>query len=824
MTIMHCTWKWCLVVTCLAISSATAISSEAVTAASKDVEPLQGPRRRLADTKMTDEIAAVNPMLHLPPLLATTKTIATDGQIVTGSLQGRGWQCYQWQNRGFTFHHLMIKLVKTAPTGDPDLYVQQGSLPSEDNFLYRELGDAPVSVIRGADRADKWNANAQVPGAWHGFWFACVHNYAEVDTEYTLQLALSSCPGVISKLPDKSGKNFAECAGRGMCNVTAGACVCSGESAYINAPDCSAELDHLPLGAAHVQGNLTGGQWRYYTYNVPDDDVEVVASLARIAGNGDVDLYLRYREVPTLDEWDARATFGNAPSLTLIRPGNDSSPKDSSTALRTGLWFLGVYSTAKVGAGFELDVYGYPCPANCSGHGACNFADHTCKCEAGWDKLADCSAETHTLLSTDQEGAHRLRVGPTSYSYFDFFVTDEMVLARVELLLRARYTMQACEGGACDEVAGQGPSSPRLLVVAGDQYPTAADSDYTLVLSENKWKELALPGATKGGPFSCAIYNPGGVGVDVNVSLTASSPLSSTAVAAVGPKGRGGCDPELVKLREVDGGRAVCVKRCVCPIEAGAMDCFIEDGCDQFFCKPGYARALDGSKSCVDERTLGSVSSGGGAATGRKVPCVPGSFRRRDLPDNSGRCVCAGGPGTLDCNFAMQCAAVQCHASFLAAGVEGNATCVPAAIPSGVGGTEDRAEPLAPGGCVEDSMMVQGGPLTVPHGRCMSKCVCTFSATGERLCRYGDLKCDSLHCDAGYTEKGGSCLLAAAGGHGGSSKHYSTVGVFFIALSTCVAGAALGGAAIWYWASRGKYGYMSMYDSNASFLMPLDDM
>ncbi|WP_444997605.1 S8 family serine peptidase [Aliikangiella sp. IMCC44359] len=96
-------------------------------------------------------------------------------------------------------------------------------------------------------------------------------------------------------------------------------------SDIVTPPD---EIELVPGKTYNLSGNA--GEWSYYYFNNTDAANKVISALTS-GGNGDIDLYIRYQEKPTLDIFDCRS----------YSPNNNESCTISN--LQQGVYKVGVY-------------------------------------------------------------------------------------------------------------------------------------------------------------------------------------------------------------------------------------------------------------------------------------------------------------------------------------------------------------------------------------------------------------------------------------------------------------------------------------------------
>jgi len=90
---------------------------------------------------------------------------------------------------------------------------------------------------------------------------------------------------------------------------------------------------------------------------------------------GDVDLYVRYEDIPNFVNWDYADYSGD----------NTTNFSVNITEPSLGYWYLGFYGKGATSYQFKVSEY-RKCPMKCSNHGTCLGV--RCSCRSGYSGLA----------------------------------------------------------------------------------------------------------------------------------------------------------------------------------------------------------------------------------------------------------------------------------------------------------------------------------------------------------------------------------------------------------------------------------------------------
>jgi len=281
-----------------------------------------------------------------------------------------------------------------------------------------------------------------------------VHNYGPGSIKFSLKATMDLCPSSFARngtsllchtqrnAPDAE-KRYTECSAGGEC-----VCKAPFEKPVLDVfpglgfRDCGAEVVYIADDQASGQApfvadseSVEADGWKFYAFNVTEDDFEVVATVAEKESSR-VEIFAKVGAPPgaAAGQFDARSDWNPAMQRThTIKLGGLEVASD----VRTGLWFLGVYG-AGGGGNFELGLAKYGCPGNCSSNGVCDDEQHKCACWDGYGG-ADCS-----IHSTRLEFNETVAVNTSAVFELEYYalppVTDAMLQGNVEIIITAQFS------------------------------------------------------------------------------------------------------------------------------------------------------------------------------------------------------------------------------------------------------------------------------------------------------------------------------------------------------------------------------------------------
>jgi len=244
--------------------------------------------------------------------------------------------------------------VSHSSRHDLDVYVRKGGeLPNRfDGYDYKDTTSQSNIKIDGSALPQE---TVYVVG---------VYGFKGLEVAYVIKVTFTNgCPS--------------NCNGVGACSK--GACSCN--KGYVGNA-CQYSSPEIVLGAS-TSAVVKQSEWSFYTmvvYTANDLTIDVNQV------SGDVDLYVKYLEIPTLLSYDYgafdRVSTSSRFNLTITQP-------------RLGTWMIGFYGVGTSSFSFKV-TDAKTCPMKCSEHGNC--VGNSCKCSSDYNGLS-CENKRDVLKS-----------------------------------------------------------------------------------------------------------------------------------------------------------------------------------------------------------------------------------------------------------------------------------------------------------------------------------------------------------------------------------------------------------------------------------------
>jgi len=299
---------------------------------------------------------------------------------------------------------LIVSVSQTSVGGDSDLYLLQNDIPTRSHFAYRD--------ISGSN-----NYRIIVENAGNAAWYIGVYGF--LDTFFTITVNVTGqCPDLNNCNPPNG-----QCIGQDICQCNAG----------FSGSDCSVGLTRLNMGVGFTD-YVGYQQWNYYQLSV-GTTTDLLVMVNQTSTTGDVDLYIKYNQIPTMWNYDFRDTslLQNF-AVTINEP-------------TSGTWYLGAYGFQATNYSIKAITF-IQCPNQCSQHGSCIGTD--CSCNSGFSGSFCQNMDSAMANGVKYNGF----VGDNAWNYFHFTPTSDsnMVIS----------VNQTGDVGDCDLYVKQG-ASPSLF-------------------------------------------------------------------------------------------------------------------------------------------------------------------------------------------------------------------------------------------------------------------------------------------------------------------------------------------------------------------------
>jgi Bacterial pre-peptidase C-terminal domain/EGF-like domain len=334
----------------------------------------------------------------------------TNGQTLTNqSTASFEWSFFHIDMQ-YVGNGLVIEVNQTT-SGDVDVYVQVGGLPTRQNYLARDMGTGANTKI----------TIQSIPSS--GTYYIGVYGF--LGCEYNIRATrIGTCPN--------------QCSGHGQC--LAGDCQCSDGW---SGTDCSRQLSDLTLGQVVSGQTVADNEWKSYRVQVPaatPNQARFLAfRMAQTTSTGDCDLYVRFSKEPTLFQWDY--------SNVTIRDISDIHVEEP----QAGYWFAGVH-------GFRACSYSIvarvittaSCINQCSGRGMCS--NGVCACNTGFTGTY-CEEMVAPMVGTRPYSGY---VEDNMWNYYSYS-------SNTATNLNISVTQRTSANADCDLYVKQGSKPTRLV-------------------------------------------------------------------------------------------------------------------------------------------------------------------------------------------------------------------------------------------------------------------------------------------------------------------------------------------------------------------------
>jgi hypothetical protein len=343
-----------------------------------------------------------------------------NGTLKTGqSVKSHEWIFYTittTSGQGF-----IVEVRQDSSSMDVDLYLLRNSLPSLTNY-----------EVSNTDFVQ--NFTVTVDNARTGVWYIGAYGYASTTFSIRINVSGTQCPTYNNCNPPKG-----QCVGPDQCQCTEN---------YVG-PDCSQQAMQLRPDVS-VNGNVTIRKWVYYFINVTSQTNTLVFALNQSRADIDLDLYVRFGNVPTLDQWDYR-DINMVQNFTL-------------TILNTqvGVYYAGIYGYTAGSFSLKASVSAN-CLNQCSKHGLCSGT--TCNCNSGYSGRECENMNVPLTIKTPVSGY----AGTGAWNYY-FFQTTSIATLSVTVV-------QTGPSGDCDLYAR---ANSKPAITQYDYFDNGIKVNYTL--------------------------------------------------------------------------------------------------------------------------------------------------------------------------------------------------------------------------------------------------------------------------------------------------------------------------------------------------------
>jgi len=289
----------------------------------------------------------------------------------SGSVSRQEWNYFKFVS--VEAESFVIHMIHKSGS-DADLYVRKAGFPSTDSSDYQDISLALHSKI-----TIEPSANEQFYIGVFGF----------KPTNFTLFISYHS----------RQDECVDECNNQGDCRR--GTCHCYQGFA---GSSCQHSVESISTSGSEVTGYVARRSWKFYQVEILGGNFLSVDVVETGGPENDVDVFLRYDEIPSRAEFDSKNDMLSSNfSITVSEPA-------------LGTWYIGFYGFAESNytAVFKWGDMGSGCASNCSLHGSC-FGSF-CEC---YDYFQGSECEEMTRPLQDQESVTGF-VEYHSWNYYTF--------------------------------------------------------------------------------------------------------------------------------------------------------------------------------------------------------------------------------------------------------------------------------------------------------------------------------------------------------------------------------------------------------------------